>query len=479
VTTDTTYYRTQIAYNDKRVEEQQLLFAYYNNNKGAILKSLATALGITFATVDLDDFQKSYLNIVTKTVDQLSIVYRDPAKRALMRERKEVKDFTEYYNERLWNVNSADKTASRYAKLCNTSLTYVYHDKGKIKYKIQPSWYYDIVVSDEDPYKIEKLSYQTYFGDTLYRVVWTDTEHYRTKVLDIFKTTTLGDREAIGTNKDMVNPYGIIPYAVLRLKEQGDFWGNGMSDLVSANEQINVILSELVNEHILMGGAGTILATNCKLATQKQDGTWTKPHVPIGRKHPIVVENASGGQEAIAPSLEYVSTNPLILELQAQIDWYIKQAVLTKGLNPNSFMAEVQDTSGLSKIMDAFEQQELRKDDVEPSRQYEDDRFYISVRINNVVADTDEGRQYKLKKIPEDLYLKVDFAEVKTYLTPDQQRLQDDDDLKKNKTNILKIMRRDNPDMDDETLAKDLEDNKKTNEKYLTVQQPIEPITEE
>lgn len=467
-----TYIQDVLDKNRLRIEEQKKLFDYYQNDKRAILQHLDKALGITFHANDLEDLQRNYINIVTKTVDQLSIVYRNPAKRAIIKDaektealKAELEKLTQYYESLLFAVNTADKTASRYAKLCNVSLTYVYFDKGKIKYKVLPTWLYDVVVSDEDPYKLEKVSYKTYFGDKEYRVVWTEDEYYKVESLKFGDIVSPGDKEPVNDSPYGIrNPYGIIPYAVLRLKEQGDFYGNGMTDLVNGNEQINVILTELMNEHILMGGAGTVLATNCGLATQKQDGSTSIKHVKVGRKHPIVRDNVQTTD--VPPSIEYVSTQPLLQELRATVDWYIKMFALSKGLNPNSFLAEIQDTSGFSKVMDAFEQIELRKDDIEPCRIFEDERFEITRVINNFHASTTDKSLYKLEPIKSEYYLKVDFAEVETYLTPEQQDAKDKRDLELNLINVYDLKRRDNPDLTDEEIEVELQKNKSINDKY-------------
>lgn len=475
-----TYIQDVIEKNGKRIKEQKKLFDYYLNDYHAINQHLDKALEVTFHADDLEDLQRNYINITTKTVDQLSIVYRNPAKRVIIKdgEKTSTQEVTEYYNNLLFAVNTSDNTALRYAKLANVSLTYVYFDKGKIKYKVLPTWLFDVVVSDSDPYKIEQLSYKTYFDDEEYRVVWTDTEYYKVKSLKFRDIVFQGDKEPVNDSPyGITNPYGVIPYAVLRLKEQGDFYGNGMSDLVNGNEQINVILTELMNEHILMGGAGTVLATNCGLATRKTDGSTSIKHVKVGRKHPIVRDEVRA--EDVPPSIEYISTNPLLTELKETVDWYIKMFALTKGLNPNSFLAEVQDTSGFSKVMDAFEQIELRKDDIEPCRLFEDERFNITRIVNNFHASTRDKTDYKLKAINSEYYLKVDFSEVETFLTPEQQQTKDENDLKLNLITVYDLMRRSNPDLTDEEIDTQLKKNKEINDKFLNTNNAAEAVVSE
>lgn len=484
---------TDITYNDhtkqqKAIQTSELekLFHYYNNNAYEIKRCLEKALAITFLAEDITDFQKFWINIVPKAIDQLSIVYRDPATRQLILP-DEVKPIqvegeenklsnaeilTEYYNELLHAVSMADNQALRYAKLANVSITAIRFDKGKIKYKVLPTWLYDIKVAEDDPYKMEGISYATYFDNKKYHVVWTESEYYMVEELEwgnikfVSDAVPVDKRLKVGSNKDMRNPYGIIPYAILRLKEQGDFLGNGQTDLVEGNEQINIIMTELMNEHILMG-VGTVLATNCNLATKKVANDTTDPkRVRIGRKYPISQENVKSDDGSLPPSLEYVSTDPQLMDLRETIDWSVKMFAMSKGLNPNSFLAEVQAISGFSKLVDAMEQMELRKDDVEPCRLYEDERFEKTRVINNYHKETTDGSKYKLMDIPDNCYLQVDFAEIQQQRTPDEQQKNDDWNLKHNLINVYDIARRQNPDLTDDELKVNIDKNKVINDLY-------------
>jgi hypothetical protein len=133
-----------------RIEEQERLFDYYVGNKSAIIEYLEEALCISFDDEDVAEMQKYFINFTKKIINQISIVYREPAKRYFIdNEGNEIEDSTMFYKKVIpVNVNSIDKTALRYAKLFNTSLTRLYFDKGKIKYLVLPSHLYQIETSE-------------------------------------------------------------------------------------------------------------------------------------------------------------------------------------------------------------------------------------------------------------------------------------------------------------------------------------------
>ena len=358
-----TFEQNLIKQNARRVETQERIYNYYIGDKSAILEYLEEIQGITFDEKTLEDFQRVFINITKKVINKLAVVYRNPATRYFIDEKgNELEDYSVWYNSQLpVNINSIDKTAHRYAKAFNTSLTRVGFD-GKLFYKVLPSHLYNVKTDDND--KLIELSYARYFGKEMFIVTWTDTEHYMQKIENIMNYSVMGKKLPIGDNVKMINPYGKIPYAILRLEEQNDFWGEGQTDLVNFNEQINFLLSDLINSGIIMQSWGTPVAINCGFSYKNEKGGTSYRKVRVGAKHPIVIENAKSDE--VEPSFEYKSADPKITEIKDTIDWMIKLIAITKGLDPNSFLQEVKATSGFSKVVDSLDEMELRQDDIEP-----------------------------------------------------------------------------------------------------------------
>lgn len=394
-----------------RIAEQRKQYEYYTGNQEAIKSYLEDLLSVNFSSDTTNSMIKHWINITKKIIDQLSVLYNKAAKRTILIDGKPDKELTNYYNSLLpLNINAVDKIALRLARLNNVSLTQVYMDKRKKKliYRVEPAWKISVVSDDIDVNKIKVLSYERYYAideenEEKYLIVWTEDNHYmmdsRNQILPV------------GDNFEMVNPYkdvdgyGIIPFAVLRINEAEDFWGEGQTDLVNFNEVINLLLTDLLDSGLIMGSAVTPVATNLNLRYKNQDGTYTHFPVSIGMKNPIVVEDVRN--DMVQPKLEFVKPEAPISEIIAAIDNQIKMIAIIKGLNPNTLLAETKATSGYSKIMDSLEEIHIREDVIEQTRAYEEQRFNISRAVINAHAN-----ELGIRTIPDNATLKVNFAEV-------------------------------------------------------------------
>jgi hypothetical protein len=432
-----------------RIDEQQKQYEYYSGDSHQIEKRLVDALEITYDPDDIPEMQLQWVNITEKIINQMAVVYSDPAQRAIMINDKINEDLTEYYLDIIpKNINTCDKEGHRLAKLHNTSLPQVKFNGERFEYRVIPSHFYDV---KHEYGIITELSYEKYFDEEWFAVYWTEEEHYR--------------RDAFGNKTplpdgDGKNPFGVIPYPVFRLKNSIDFWGEGQSDVVNVNEQINVLLTKLVNSDIIMGTEGTTFGVNLDLHKKGEEEDGVKK-IRTGRKHPVIVDGVRS--DMLQPSLQHISTDPHIIETRDAIDWYIKLIANFNGLNPNAVLSQVKDTSDFQKLMDAVEQMEVRKDDIEPCRIFEEERFEITKTMNNVLKDTPEGREAGLQEIPEDATLKVDFAEVAVQTTPQDKRDDRDWRLANNLITLIDILKEDNPDLTDKEAKKIIQDNKTAN----------------
>ena len=454
--------------NSIRVEEQEKQYRYYSGDSYNILKYLVSALKLTYSSEDINEMQKEWINITEKVINQMSVVYADHAIRKVLIGDSIDEALTEYYLDILpMNVNTSDKEAHRLAKLHNTSLTHVTFEKGRFKYNTLPSYLYDVKHEDGN---ITELSYQKMFGDDWYRVYWTDTEHYRR---DAFSNQS-GIPIKGGENKDMGNPFGVIPFPKLRLKNSIDFWGEGQSDIINVNEQVNLLITKLINSDVIMGTEGTVLGINLDLHMSGEEKSGEKK-IRTGRRHPISVNNVKTDDQV--PSLQHITADPYIMETMQTIDWYIRLLANFNGLNPNAVMSAIKDTSDFQKIMDAVEQMEIRRDDIEPCRMYEHERFEITKRMNNALVGT-EGAD-NLKEIPEEATLWVDFVDIEIQKTPDERRKDYDWNLQKNLTTLPQIMVELNPDLNIEQAKKVIADNKSNNSELGGTLSRFELLTKE
>jgi hypothetical protein len=460
IDTKITYIKNREAENILRIQQQEKLYDYYISDEIKILERLDEALKITFDEEDIAEFQKEYINITKKVINQLAIVYKEPAKRnILLNGKKDEKLTSNLLSVLPANINTIDKTAHRYAKLFNTSLTRITFRSGKLLYDVLPSHLFDIQVDDNDPYSLLELSYDKYIrnedgDDELYTVFWTKDRHYMRQVLEVGEKYIYGDEVPIGNNKELVNPYGVIPFAAMRMEMQGDFWGTGQCDLANVNEQINFLLTDLINGGIIMQSWGTPFIANTGLEEKKK-------RLRFGPKHPIAVKQTNS---EFPPVFEYKNANPLVDEVRDTIDWKIKLIALSKGLNPNSFLAETKAASGYSKIVDSLEQLEIRRDDIEPCRIYEEERFNISRNVLNYHMQF-SGNESAM--IPAEAGMSVDFAEIEIPRTADEKMKENEFKLAKGMTSIIELMKEQNPDLTDEEAEEKIKRNLEINKRYV------------
>ena len=470
------YYNHLKQQDDIRIGLQEWLYSYYSGDSTNIIEYLKETIKKVLGTEIVTDNEWLYdfINITKKMIDRLAVVYKEPADRYIIKEDEDVEELTDYLYQILpEDINSKDKKAQRFAKLFNTSLTQIYFDKntGKIGFNIEPSHKYKVKTDYDDPYKITELSYEKYFlnskqEEELFTVVWTEDEHY--------KMDSDGKKYPVGENEDKKNPFrdnednGAIPFPFLMTEEGEDFWGIGQDDLVNVNEMINFLLTFLLNDAIVLGTSGTLLAVNLNLAEKGVEKNSIKK-IRTGRRHPIVVEQARG--DLAAPGLSYVSTNPLIIEIQNSIDYRIKQIAVLKGLNPNTILSEIKDTSDYQKMMDVAEMIEIRRDDIEPCRAYEKRRFDIIRIVNNTaVKDAELKSKFNLREIPWDVELGIDFAEIGIQKTTDEIWKDREEREKRNMGSAIEWLMEENPDINEEQAQEILDQNKllNSNQKPLT-----------
>lgn len=447
--------------NEIRRKEQEKLYWYYSGDNHNILRCLDKALGITYDEDDIAEMQKQWVNLTEKFINQLSVVYQDPAQRKLVNKNGVTdEDATKYYLSILPdNINSEDKLAHRLGKLQNTIFTQVIADKNKIRYKTMPSHLYNVKTDEEDPHLITQISYDKYYDDEIYTIVWEPNRHYMYDANEnMMNVKNRGDKE---------NPFGLIPFSKLIMKKGIDIWGEGQSDILNVNEQINFLLTKLVNSDIILGTEGTTLGINLGFTKKGTTDEGGVRKIRTGRKHPITVENVKSDEAQ--PGLQHITTDPHIEDIMAFIDRYITITANLKGLEPKSFLSVVKDTSDYQTLMGMVTQIEVRRDDIEPLRIYEKERFNITRIVNNYYADV---KGYEFKKIPDDLELDIDFADVAQYKTTADIWADRAEREARNMGSAIDWLKEDNPDLTDDEAKEILDKNKGINTTSGSNKQP-------
>ncbi|MBK6914460.1 MAG: hypothetical protein IPH11_12745 [Ignavibacteriales bacterium] len=450
--------------NKLRIKEQEKQYAYYSGNENKILKYLDDALSLNYPSDHIAEMQKYYLPLTKKIINQMAVVYKEPAKRSF-----EEEVITEEYGLMLPdNINTIDKRAHRFSKLSNVSLTFVGIDKKqkKIKYWVEPTYKYTVEV-DEDM-ELTRVTYPKYYTDDkgedqLYTVVWTDKDHY---LLDEF-----GNDKAIKDNKKMLNPYGVIPFADLIIDQGEGYWGEGQNDIINVNEKVNVLLTKLITNDLILGTEGTDVAINLELNKKGSVENQIRK-LKRGVKYPIVVENARSDGGLLAPSLTNVAHDLHITEIMDFIETEVNHISTLKGLRAGDILSAVKDTSDYQKIMDSLTQMEMRRDDYDPCRTYEKKRFEITKTVWNTHAQELGAKEFDNK----DFSLIIDFAEIEVHKTIQDEQLENEFGLKYNLSTPVDWLRKKNPDLTKEDAEKQIEENKSYNSQFS--QKPMSKLEE-
>lgn len=443
----------------RRVMDAQRLWAWYFNVREEILRYIRRAMHPLFKLETLARLNIRTLNIVARVIGKLALNYKDPPKRQLDGGlRNEVKPAADGEAPEIITVQSSDdkifqdliressynrkaKEWHRLGKLFNTVLVQPVWRPDKTK---SAGGWIDFIVHTpawcsvkEDPSDFLRASafwYPTWSSvngvlqQTL--IFWSETDHY---LID-----ALGNKIAPDQNPGMENPYNRLPAVVLRFSEGIDFWGEGMWELVDGNEEVATQFSNLMYVAILQGH-GQAVAINMNLPASVQ----------IGPDRPIVVEKAAGSTELAPPSFTFENPSAPIQEIRDMIDWMVKTIQATKGLSPASFAVETSIASGVSKMMDSVDIQEMRADDTAVLQDFELRLFEVVRTVWNYHASS--------QKISEKAIFSIEFAEPKVVKTTDEKTKERESKLKLGTASRVDFIMEDNPGMSREDATKKLE----------------------
>ncbi len=364
-----------------RVVRFQKLYDYYIGDAERIRGYLTIAMGKTFAQETIDEMQLLWYNITRRVIDRLCLAYKLPAERHIVvpktpkGEKLEpdsgaqlsADNYQELLN--LSNVNAQAKRWHRLSKLCDTVYVGVVWRVDHVEYDIYPPHLIFAQESDKnflepDLVAFKKVRRLEDGATQLVTIAWSQDKHW---------IQTSDDKAQAIEGSDLpdgTNPYGLLPYAPLRMREIENHWGEGDTQLVEANEQINVILTA-GQDNVIMQSHGQAVAINMGLSSKIQTGP----------KHIIQVEKANA--EYHAPSFEFKHPEPATKELMEWVDWVLKRTAVDHGLPPTSVSLEERAQSGAAKAMDNWEMIEMRQDDIEILRPFEKRLFDISVAVWN------------------------------------------------------------------------------------------------
>jgi hypothetical protein len=405
-----------------RVHKAQRIYFWLHNYEDMIKGYIVDNMKKMFSDDTISEINIRIFNIVPRVVDKLGFVYKESPERMLdgglksvtingkskdeqseddkryqlMLQKsnivkkqnewnKESKPFNTLLIQPIWQEDVNDKTKSYMDFLIHTpAWTVVTPDPNN--YLMPQSFYYPIWM---------QLVPGTMQEQAL--VYWSKDEHF---LLD-----ALENKKYPEGNPQGKNPYGILPVAVLRLKDGIDFFGEGWWDLIQFNEEVCEQVSNLfyISKFQLHGQP---VATNIgESIDEKGNDSNTKPRLGPGN----LIRIGDGQKHDETPAkIEFIQAHPELKAVQDLIDWSIKTMQALKGLSPQQYSLETTLASGRSKLVDSEEINEIRKNDMNILQQFESDLYEVTRVVynyhnpNNKISDKAVfSIKFQEPKIPE------------------------------------------------------------------------------
>ena len=371
-------------------------------------------------------------NIVKKFINRMSKIYTIGAKRNVS---KKYDELTEVKNARM-------KQMERMTRLLGTCATYVMFNEEKQEFDYRPIYYFEPYFGD-NVYKPEAIVYPMMHGhaDT------SDTQELQYAYWDSQICVKFDENGNI--LEEVNHNLGILPFVFTHREEQLDsFFVEGASDLVSANEHVNITMTEMqLGLRFQMFGqpviSGLITDNN-----QVRVGSDEILSLPEGSSYNIV--SPQGSVESVIENIK----------------WQIELVALNNHLFVTFAQSGGEVPSGISLMIKDLERHEDFIDDKEIYRQYEHDFYKVEYAIS----------QFNDLGLPDPKRFKVDFSEVEYPMTTQDKIMLNEYKLKHNLVTEAQLLAEENKDISVEEAEKIIEENK---EKNGSRQVQIEPEVEE
>ena len=364
-------------------------------------------------------------NIVKKFVNRMSKIYTIGAKR----------NVNDKYLELTTVKNARMKQMERMTRLLGSTATYVMYDEMEQRFEYRPIYYFEPYFGD-NPYKPEAIVYPMMHGhadlsdtDELMYAYWDSELH--------LKFNENGD-----ILEEVQHNLGVLPFVFTHREEQLDsFFVEGASDLVSANEHINITMTEMqLGLRFQMFGQPVVTG----LISDNSN-------VRAGSDEILTLPEGS--------SYNIVSPKGNVRDVIENIKWQIELVALNNHLFVTFAQSGGEVPSGISLMIKDLERHEDFIDDKELYRQYEKDFYKVEYALS----------QTNNLGLPEVSQFNVDFSEVEYPMTTQDKIMLNEYKLKHNLTTEAQILAEENKDLTIEDANRIIEENASINQPLVVV----------
>jgi hypothetical protein len=434
------------AANLTRQATAQKLLDYYN---GEQLEHLEDVLAEQFADPDALMLQLAIDNITRFIADEISRVFDSPpmlscenaAGQALLDDLMKTGTLPLIF-----------KTAEVYANLNNVCALHPWWDEksGTIKTTILPSSTLFVAQRRDDPTEAEAVIYTREIRDTITPESRVEYVHWDSEHVFIFDNVTTGAmRPPSDDNPEMINPYGILPFAWFRDQiAVGAFFSKCDESLINAQETLNVLLTSLNQLTKYQGFSQPVLS-----------GCDAKTPIMVDPSRPIRIP--PGLRDEQPGKFTFETPDSKIGDILAEVTQHVERTCSRYGISMQSLKSGAETTSGYALKIQESRLERRRVDSTPLCRSGLYQWWEVVKVINNTHTNS---------KIPADAELIIDFAEPEYNENPKDQL---DADIKKVDNGFVSpvaIIMRDNPDLDERQAAalynKNLADRQATKRRY-------------
>ena len=359
-------------------------------------------------------------NIVKKFVNRMSKIYTIGAKR----------NVSDKYTELTTVKNARMKQMERMTRLLGTCATYVMYDEEQERFEYRPIYYFEPYFGD-NPYKPESIVYPMMNG----HADISDTSELMYAYWDKDVCIKFDDNGNI--LEEVQHNLGVLPFVFSHREEQLDsFFVEGATDLVSANEHINITMTEMqLGLRFQMFGQPVVTGLVSDNANVRA-GSDEILTLPEGSNYNIV---SPGGN---------------VLDVIENIKWQIELVALNNHLFVTFAQSGGEVPSGISLMIKDLERHEDFIDDKELYRQYENDFYKIEYALSEMNS----------LGLPSQKEFKVDFSEVEYPMTTQDKIMLNEYKLKHNLTTQAQILADENKDLSIEDATRVIENNMQVNQ---------------
>ena len=452
------------------------LYAWFIDDKENIKKQIQKSLHksiVKHASKIRDKIKRyPYINKIPKTVTRLCNLYKDSPERSI-RVNGEIDDeLTEMYNTRVaeCSLDMIMNDNHKLAMFFNTVIVGPYFEDGELYLRTYLPFEYIVIPNKNDKSRMDALlllNEEEVEPNKFERsvIVWTKEKHY-------VITSDLNSK-VVNTNTEKKNPYGIIPFVVLRMRHDNyEFQGHGMEGMVETclSASVNLTYSNFLIPYNI---GGVLIAKNTSLEKANKPITPDQrvqlngqevnmsdvedSSIEIASDSVLSLKDSISGKEA---SLTFLSLQTDLSIVRNEIDWLLKSSQSDAGIDLNSIVLERGYTSGFGVVMESIGLMEIRKGHIPILLKFEKILFKLIKILLNHEEDIEEF-------YPEEAELTIDYQEPAFPRTIDETQKEREMKIKQNTISYLDLIKEDNIDITDNDMARrKLEENYKINRKY-------------